>query len=557
MDMGLNYYHILKKVREARKLVIRGITAAGSGHPGGSFSMAEIMGCIYHKYLRHDPKNPLWPDRDRLVLSKGHASPGLFSNLAVAGYFDKSEIETLRKFESRLQGHPDYKCPGVEFCGGSLGLGLSFSTGMALAARIDGKKTHIYTIIGDGESDEGQVWEGAMAASKFKLDNLTVFVDRNFIQQDDYTERVMPLDEELIGDDISEMWKNAARWKVGDKWRSFGWNVLEIDGHRIEQIVKVVSSALQTRGTPSIIVARTIKGKSVEHMEDNPKWHGVAPSPQISPIIELELDCQFLIAPSLIAGDMTNLENEVKRSTHGRADLIHLDVMDGVFVPNKTFDHEKIRQLRSITQIPFDAHLMISEPVKKVKNYVDAGCDIITVHAEVCDESSFGEIHDVLRSNDVSVGMAINPETQLPSWAEKFIPDLDQLIVMSVLPGKSGQKYIESTHEKTQKIAKFLAEKKFDGFIEADGGVDLTNVEPCFLDGARVFVGGSAIIGQKDVRATIVEFRKKLMHARRKLLIHRAYSLGGAELVNRWIDLHEVGKKKMELLQIAKEAGFV
>src|SRR2546425_13008953 len=557
MDMGLNYYHILKKVREARKLVIRGITAAGSGHPGGSFSMAEIMGCIYHKYLRHDPKNPLWPDRDRLVLSKGHASPGLFSNLAVAGYFDKSEIETLRKFESRLQGHPDYKCPGVEFCGGSLGLGLSFSTGMALAARIDGKKTHIYTIIGDGESDEGQVWEGAMAASKFKLDNLTVFVDRNLIQQDDYTERVMPLDEELIGDDISEMWKNAARWKVGDKWRSFGWNVLEIDGHRIEQIVKVVSSALQTRGTPSIIVARTIKGKSVEHMEDNPKWHGVAPSPQISPIIDLELDCQFLIAPSLIAGDMTNLENEVKRSTHGRADLIHLDVMDGVFVPNKTFDHEKIRQLRSITQIPFDAHLMINEPVKKVKNYVDAGCDIITVHAEVCDESSFGEIHDVLRSNDVSVGLAINPETQLPSWAEKFIPDLDQLIVMSVLPGKSGQKYIESTHEKTQKIAKFLAEKKFDGFIEADGGVDLTNVEPCFLDGARVFVGGSAIIGQKDVRATIVEFRKKLMHARRKLLIHRAYSLGGAELVNRWIDLHEVGKKKMELLQIAKEAGFV
>ena len=555
--MGLNYYHILKKVREARKLVIRGITAAGSGHPGGSFSMAEIMGCIYHKYLRHDPKNPLWPDRDRLVLSKGHASPGLFSNLAVAGYFDKSEIETLRKFESRLQGHPDYKCPGVEFCGGSLGLGLSFSTGMALAARIDGKKTHIYTIIGDGESDEGQVWEGAMAASKFKLDNLTVFVDRNFIQQDDYTERVMPLDEELIGDDISEMWKNAARWKVGDKWRSFGWNVLEIDGHRIEQIVKVVNSALQTRGTPSIIVARTIKGKSVEHMEDNPKWHGVAPNPQISPIIELELDCQFLIAPSLIAGDMTNLENEVKRSTHGRADLIHLDVMDGVFVPNKTFDHEKIRQLRSITQIPFDAHLMINEPVKKVKNYVDAGCDIITVHAEVCDESSFGEIHDVLRSNDVSVGLAINPETQLPSWAEKFIPDLDQLIVMSVLPGKSGQKYIESTHEKVQKIAEFLVEKKFDGFIEADGGVDLTNVESCFLDGARVFVGGSAIIGQKDVRATIVEFRKKLMHARRKLLIHRAYSLGGAELVNRWIDLHEVGKKKMELLQIAKEAGFV
>ena len=200
---------------------------------------------------------------------------------------------------------------------------------------------------------------------------------------------------------------------------------------------------------------------------------------------------------------------------------------------------------------------MINEPVKKVKNYVDAGCDIITVHAEVCDESSFGEIHDVLRSNEVSVGLAINPETELPSWAERFIPDLDQFIVMSVVPGKSGQKYIESTHEKTQKIAKFLAERKFEGLIEADGGVDLSNVESCFLDGARVFVGGSAIIEQKDVRGTIAEFRKRLMHARRKLLIHKAYSLGGTELVNKWIDLHEVGKKKLELLQIAKEAGFV
>lgn len=555
--MGISYYHIFKRVKEARKLVIKGTTIAGSGHPGGSFSMAEIMGCLFYKFLKYDPKNPLWPDRDRLVLSKGHASPGLFSNLAVAGYFEKSEIETLRKLGSKLQGHPDFKCPGVEFCGGSLGLGLSFSLGMALAARIDGKNHHIYTIIGDGESDEGQVWEAAMAASKFKVDNLTVFLDRNFIQQDDYTERVMPLDEELVGDDISEMWKNAARWKVGDKWRAFGWNVLEIDGHRIEQIEKAINTALQAKGTPSIIVARTIKGKSVEHMEDNPKWHGVAPNPQISPIIDLELDCQFLISPSIIAGDMTNLENEVKRATHGRSDFIHLDVMDGIFVPNKTFDYEKIKQLRPITPIPFDTHLMINEPVKYVKNYVDAGCDIITVHAEVCDESSFGEIHDILRSNGVGVGLAINPDTELPVWSEKFIPTLDQLIIMSVIPGKSGQKYIESTHEKTQRIHKFLQERKFEGLIEADGGVDLTNVESCFLDGARVFVGGSAIIGQKDVRTVISEFRKKIMHARRKLLIQHAHSLGGNDLVNKWIDLHEVGKKKTELLQIAKEAGFV
>ncbi len=555
--MTLNYYHIFKKVKEARKLVIKGITAASSGHPGGSFSMAEIMGCMYFKFLKYDPKNPLWEDRDRLVLSKGHASPGLFSNLAVAGFFDKSEIETLRKFGSKLQGHPDFKCPGVEFCGGSLGLGLSFSTGMALAARIDGKSHHIYTVIGDGESDEGQVWEAAMTASKYKVDNLTVFLDRNFIQQDDYTEKVMPLDEELVSDDISEMWKNAARWKVGDKWRSFGWNVLEIDGHRIEQISKAVNSALQTKGTPSIIISRTIKGKSVEHMEDNPKWHGVAPNPQISPIIDLELDCQFLISPSIIAGDMTNLENEVKRAALARSDFIHLDVMDGMFVPNKTFDHEKIKQLRPITPIPFDTHLMINEPIKHVKNYVDAGSDIITVHVEVCDESSFGEIHDILRSNSVSVGLAINPDTELPLWSEKFIPDLDQLIIMSVIPGKSGQKYIESTHEKTQRITKFLSERKFEGLIEADGGVDLTNVESCFLDGARVFVGGSAIIGQKDVRATIVEFRKKLMYARRKLLIRKAHSLGGIDLVKKWIDLHEVGKKKTELLQISQEAGFV
>src|SRR5574337_1303946 len=191
----------------------------------------------------------------------------------------------------------------------------------------------------------------------------------------------MPLDEELVGDDISEMWKNAARWKVGDKWRSFGWNVLEIDGHRIEQISKAINLALQTKGTPSIIISRTIKGKSVEHMEDNPKWHGVAPSPQISPIIDVELDCQFLISPSIIAGDMANLENEVKRAAHAQADFIHLDVMDGIFVENKTFDHEKIKQLRPITPIPFDTHLMINEPVKHIQNYVDAGCDIITCTA--------------------------------------------------------------------------------------------------------------------------------------------------------------------------------
>ena len=554
--MGLNYYKIKKHIRKARKLVIKGTTAAASGHPGGSFSMAEIMGVLFNNYLHFDTKNPLWEDRDRLVLSKGHASPGLFSNLAVAGYFDESEMETLRKFGSRLQGHPDLKCPGVEFCGGSLGIGLSFSIGIALAARINGKNHRIFTIIGDGESNEGQVWEAAMTAAKYKVDTITAILDRNFIQQDSYTEKIMPLDEQLTGDDLSEMWKDASRWKTGDKWRSFGWNVIEIDGHRIEQLDKAISQAIATKGAPSIIVARTIKGKGVEHMEDNPKWHGKAPDHEIAPIIDLELDCQFMIAPSIIAGDMTNLENEVKRCVNGRADYIHLDVMDGQFVPNKTFDHTKINELRPITEIPFDAHLMINEPVKHVRDYIDAGSDIITVHAEVCNESSFGEIYDTLKQNQVSVGLAINPDTELPDWSFKFIPTLDQLIVMSVVPGKSGQKYIESTHEKMTRVVSKLNEHKFQGYIEADGGVTLENAGACFADGARAFVGGSAIIGQSDIRGVIREFRDVILHTRRRMLLQKANDLGGSELVNRWIDLHSIGKKKDELIRIAKELEY-
>ena len=551
--MGLNYYQIKKEVLRARKLVIQATSSAGSGHPGGSFSMAEILGCLFFKYLKYDPKNPNWEDSDKLILSKGHASPGLFSNLAVAGYFDPEDVKTLRKFGSKLQGHPDLKCPGVEFCGGSLGIGLSYSIGNALAARIDGKDHRIYTIIGDGESDEGQVWEAAMTAAKYKIDNMTVFLDRNFIQQDSYTEKIMPLDEGLLGNDLSDMWKDASRWKTGDKWRSFGWNVIEIDGHRIEQISDAIRRANQTKGLPSIIIARTIKGKGVEHMEDNPQWHGKAPNPETVPIIEDELDSQFMIAPSIIAGDMSNLEKEVERCRVGRADYIHLDVMDGEFVPNKTFDHAKIKELRPLTLIPFDAHLMINEPVKHIHNYIDAGSDIITVHAEVCDESSFGEICDTLRSNQVGIGLAINPDTELPQWCYKFVELLDQIIIMSVVPGKSGQKFIESTHEKIQRITKDLKEQKFGGYIEVDGGVNLENIGACFEDGARAFVGGSAIIGQNDVRMIIKEFRNKVLESRRRLLIKKANDLGGTDLVNKWINLHVVGEKKDSLVQIAKE----
>ena len=555
--MGLNYYQIKKNILRARKLVIKSTNLAGSGHPGGSFSMAEILGCLFYKHLKFDPTNPSWEDRDRLVLSKGHAAPGLFSNMAVSGYFPETELETLRKFGSKLQGHPDLKCPGVEFCGGSLGTGLSYSIGIALAAKIDNKNHHVYTIIGDGESDEGQVWEAAMTASKYKLDNLTAFLDRNFIQQDSYTEKVMPLDENLEGDNISEMWKDASRWKTGDKWRSFGWNVIEIDGHRIEQINSAIAKANATKGVPTMVICRTVKGKSVEHMEDNPQWHGKAPDSDVVPLINSELDSQFMIAPSIIAGDMTNLENEVKRCVNGRADYIHLDVMDGQFVPTKTFDHNKIKELRPLTVIPFDSHLMISEPVKHVRDYVEAGSDIITVHAEVCDESSFGEIHDLLKQNQVGVGLAINPDTAIPEWSYKFLPTLDQIIVMSVVPGKSGQKYIPETHEKMAKLNSILNEHKFTGYIEADGGVNLENIGSCFEDGARAFVGGSAIIGQTDVRAAIREFRDQVLQSRRKILIEKAHQLGGSDLVNKWIGLHVVGEKKDQITKIAKEENLI
>jgi transketolase len=274
------------------------------------------------------------------------------------------------------------------------------------------------------------------------------------------------------------------------------------------------------------------------------------------PIINAELESQFMIAPSIIAGDMSNLANEVKRCEEGRADYIHLDVMDGAFVPNTTFDHIKIKELRPITVIPFDAHLMINEPVKHVRDYVDAGCDIITVHAEVCNESSFGEIRDILQQNQVGVGLAINPNTELPPWSYKFIADLDQLIVMSVIPGRSGQKYIDSSHEKTQNLIKILNDNKFEGIIEADGGVTLDNVGQCFADGARAFVGGSAIIGQKDVRGIIREFRNAILKTRRKMLIQKANELGGPDLVKKWIELHVVGEKKNHLVQVAKELGF-
>jgi transketolase len=200
---------------------------------------------------------------------------------------------------------------------------------------------------------------------------------------------------------------------------------------------------------------------------------------------------------------------------------------------------------------------MINEPVKYVKDYVDAGSDIITVHAEVTDESSFGEIHDILKQNQIGVGFSINPDTELPEWSYKFLQSIDQLIVMSVVPGQSGQKYIEETHAKMSKLNSILKQHNFSGYIEADGGVNLENIGSVFADGARVFVGGGAIVGQQDVRSAIRDFRTVVLKSRRHDLLSKANELGGIDLVNKWIGLHVIGEKQEQLKKIAQEAGYV
>jgi len=549
--MAAGYSRTRRAVRRARKLVIKATTLAGSGHPGGSLSMAEIVGTLLSGHMRHDPSNPLWPGRDRLVLSKGHAAPGLYSSLAVAGYFEESELATLRMLGSRLQGHPDLKCPGVEFCGGSLGIGLSFSVGLALASRMDSSGFRVYTVMGDGETDEGQVWEAAMSASKYGLDNLTVIMDRNFVQQDSYTEEVMPLDGGPAGARVAESRADPSRWRTGQRWRAFGWNVIEIDGHRIEQVSDALARAGSTRGAPTAIVARTVKGNGVEHMADNPAWHGRAPSPAIAPLVAEELDSQVMIAPSIIAGDMSDLAGEVARCEAAGADYVHLDVMDGRFVPATTFGAQKVAELRPLTLLPFDVHLMIAEPARNFGPYVEAGADIVTVHAEACGEAEFGEVHDSLRGAGVGVGLAINPGTDLPGWAGRFAPTLDQVIVMSVVPGKSGQAYIETTHEKARSVRDALVRAGFGGDIEADGGVNASNAGACFEDGARVLVGGGAIMARADARAAVAEMAAAVRRARRASIIERARGLGGDELVSSWIALHADAGVRAELEAIA------
>jgi transketolase len=240
--------------------IIEAVYAAGCGHPGGSLSIADVLTYLYFKEMNIDPENPKMENRDRFVLSKGHTAPGLYSVLAERGYFEKQELKTLRHIDSRLQGHPDMKgIPGVDMTTGSLGLGISAAAGMALAAKVKGADYRVYTAVGDGESEEGQVWEAAMFAAHYKLDNLVAVIDLNGLQIDGPVTEVMnptPHDE---------------------KFRAFGWNVVTIDAHNFDELEWAFEVARSTKGRPTAIIARSTKGKGVSYMENKCEWHGQAP----------------------------------------------------------------------------------------------------------------------------------------------------------------------------------------------------------------------------------------------------------------------------------------
>lgn len=244
---------------DIRRDILMMTTKAKSGHPGGSLSAADIITALYFHHLRHDPKNPRWENRDRFILSKGHVCPALYAALAKSGYFPRKTLWTLRQVGSILQGHPDMtKTPGVETSTGSLGQGLSIGIGMALAARLDKKDYRVYVLLGDGELDEGQVWEAAMAASHYKIDNLTAIVDFNGLQLDGYTKDIMSLEP------------------LDEKWKAFGWHVIEINGHDMTEILDALDAAVEIKHKPAVIIAHTIKGKGVSFMENQVQYHGKA-----------------------------------------------------------------------------------------------------------------------------------------------------------------------------------------------------------------------------------------------------------------------------------------
>jgi transketolase len=263
---------LAKQARKLRKHVIEMLGEAGSGHPGGSLSAADIMTVLYWHEMNIDPARPDWPDRDRFVLSKGHAAPILYAVLAEKGYFPVEDLKTLRKIGSHLQGHPDStKTPGVEVPTGSLGQGLSLANGMALAAKMDGRDYRVYALLGDGELEEGMVWEAAMTSAHYRLDNLVAIVDNNNLQIDGDVREVMGVDD------------------IALRFRSFGWYALDIDGHDLSQIMAALRLARGNKGQPTVIVAHTVKGKGVSFMENQVGWHGNAPSKEQTEAALVEL----------------------------------------------------------------------------------------------------------------------------------------------------------------------------------------------------------------------------------------------------------------------------
>lgn len=261
------------RARAVRRHIVAMVTEANSGHPGGSLSAADILVTLYFAEMKVDAKNPKDPGRDRFVLCKGHAAPVLYATLAEKGYFPAEELLTLRKIDSRLQGHPSMKdLPGIDMSTGSLGQGLSAANGMALASRVDGRDNRIFALLGDGELEEGMVWEAAMFAGHYKLDNVTAFVDFNGLQIDGPVAEVMsPL-------------------PIPEKWRAFNWNVIEIDGHDIGAIYDAIQTAKTVKGQPTVIVAHTVKGKGVCEMENVADWHGKAPTREECQLFLGELD---------------------------------------------------------------------------------------------------------------------------------------------------------------------------------------------------------------------------------------------------------------------------
>lgn len=264
MGMAQEIEALRKKAYQLRRDVVEMVYRAQSGHPGGALGMADLLTVLWYKFIRADPKDPHWPDRDRFILSNGHTCPILYAILADKGYFPREELWKLRKLGALLQGHPStaHKIPGVEFSSGSLGIGLSFSCGLALAGKLDKKDYHVFCSISDAECQEGQTWEAALTAHHYRLDNLIAILDRNNCQIDGPTEQIMSLEP------------------LAEKWRAFGWETLEIDGHDYEQIISAFEAALRGRGRPKIIISHNLLGKGISFMEGDYRWHHGAPTPE-------------------------------------------------------------------------------------------------------------------------------------------------------------------------------------------------------------------------------------------------------------------------------------